>query len=303
MSEASYVIGKAPSELSVGGINSRNLGRLQYFDYFRGVTILFVVAGHCYNNWRPAGFLEVSVANFITGATAIFVFISGFFFHFAFYKRFNYRNFMYAKFRNVALPYLVLTTVSAAGFIFAYGEIPFPIVFSEDQFLNNAISYVANVFTGRSWTAYWYVPFIMLVFAMSPLFIWFISLRLSIKLALTAFCLLMALFVHRPTLNLNPAHSVLYLMGFYMIGILFSEYRISLEEFLKSTTIFWCVIAVVCAALTAYLGQIGNSHKMTPWAWQGIDLMVPLKLVSIPAMLGLFLNIERFSIPVLRFFC
>jgi len=53
--------------------------RLVSFDYFRGVAILFIVAGHSYGPWGINTLPEKILSNLITGGTALFVFISGFF--------------------------------------------------------------------------------------------------------------------------------------------------------------------------------------------------------------------------------
>lgn len=69
---------------------------LHSLEYFRGVAIVFIVAGHCYvlSDWQFPTVLERSLANVLTASTALFVFISGFLFHHVFYPRFNYVKFI-----------------------------------------------------------------------------------------------------------------------------------------------------------------------------------------------------------------
>ena len=85
--------------------------RLVAFDYFRGVAILFIVAGHSYGPWVIDSFGERVLANIISGGSTLFVFISGFFFHFVFYEKFNFREFLKKKAKYVFLPYLTLSVI------------------------------------------------------------------------------------------------------------------------------------------------------------------------------------------------
>ncbi len=63
--------------------------RINYFDYFRGIAILLIVAGHCLAPWYINTMPEMVIANLIKGGTALFVFISGFFFITYFILNFN----------------------------------------------------------------------------------------------------------------------------------------------------------------------------------------------------------------------
>ena len=75
--------------------------RLVSFDYFRGVAILFIVAGQSFGTWPIDTFSEKVLTNIVYSGTALFVFISGFFFHHIFYKDFDMKIFMSKKAQNV----------------------------------------------------------------------------------------------------------------------------------------------------------------------------------------------------------
>jgi hypothetical protein len=276
--------------------------RLLAFDYFRGMTILFVVAGHCYNNWKIDTVPEITIVNLVTGATAIFVFISGFFFHFAFYHRYNYKKFVMSKTKNVALPYLIISTISMLGMLYFLGYIPFPITFTDNPVLQDVLAYVFNLGTGHTWSAYWYVPFIMVMFALSPVFIWFIKLSTQLQIVLMLICLILSVFIQRPTANMNPIHSAMYLTGFYMLGIMYSLHHHKISAFLNKTKFVWLLATPAMALAMAFFGQVGNAHKITPWQYEGPDLMVPLKLITIPAMLSFCMWLQRFNVRPLLYF-
>ena len=276
--------------------------RLLYFDYFRGISILLVVAGHCYYKWEITTFPEIFFTNLITGATAIFVFVSGFFFHFAFYNNFNFMKFMKSKTINVALPYLILSVTTLLAIFLLVGRLYFTIEISSDPVIQNVFAFFAKIATGRVWTPYWYVPFIMLMFLLSPLFVSFIQVSIKSQIYIVLVLLLVSSVSHRPTSNINPIHSVIYLASFYCLGIIFSELRDRILPVVRRTAWLWIGLMLLFSAISAWVGQVGNMHKMTPWQWAGFDLMVPLKLFTIPAMLGICLFLERWDIRSLKFF-
>lgn len=65
--------------MSLNQNNSKIDRRLVYFDYFRALAILLIILGHCYNSWPRSHIWEATLVNLISGGTALFVFISGFF--------------------------------------------------------------------------------------------------------------------------------------------------------------------------------------------------------------------------------
>ncbi len=265
----------------------RTRERLRYFDNFRAVSILLVVAGHCYWAWDRGTVPEIVGANLVTGGTALFVFISGFFFHYAFYRNFNYRRFMTKKALAVGVPYLVLSSLLLVILAVWKREIPFPIGLSDDPWTDNLLAVVANLATGRTSLAYWYIPFIMLMFAMSPLFIRFLEARTRTQALIVAAALLLAMVVARPALSVNTFHSVVYFAGFYLLGMLYSLHRERTDEVLARipVVVLWAVVGLVALG-SALAGQVGLIQKWEPWEPSALDWMVPLKLVTIAAMLA-----------------
>ena len=151
--------------------------RLNYFDNFRAAAILFIVAGHSYSLWYIDSLPEKLMANIITGGTSLFVFISGFFFHHTFYKKFEYREFIKKKIKNVLAPYLILSTLAFFIIIITLEKGFFQIDGYSSDFLEYFSLYSKYLYSGRVLTAYWYIPFIMFTFALSPIFLKFIELR------------------------------------------------------------------------------------------------------------------------------
>ena len=85
---------------------------LVYFDYFRAISIILIVMGHSYGSWERDSVLDMSFTNLISGGTALFVFISGFFFHNVFNENYNYKAFVLKKCEGVFLPLLIYVDFS-----------------------------------------------------------------------------------------------------------------------------------------------------------------------------------------------
>ncbi|KKM64509.1 hypothetical protein LCGC14_1500730 [marine sediment metagenome] len=279
--------------------------RLVSFDYFRGVAILFIVAGHSFGAWPVDSFSEKVLANIVYSGTALFVFISGFFFHHIFYKDFEMKYFMSKKAKNVLAPYLILSTL---GFCyFALSSEPFPFLdrmmaTDGSSWMDYVQLYLSYLWTGRIMYAYWYIPFIMIMFLISPLFIGYIRLslapRLIIMLALLFFS---AFFVHRPILSMSPIHSVMYYIPVYLIGINCSINRESFESFLKGKTLIFGVIVIVLAIIQAiYFDSRGAPSKAEIFSYGGIDINIFQKIVLCFFFLSLLFRYEHKTIPGLK---
>jgi len=123
--------------------------RLNYFDYFRAIAILFIVAGHSLTGWNIDTLPEKVFANIITGGTSLFVFISGFFFHHIFYKNFEYIIFMKKKIENVLVPYIVLSTLAFFIIVIYLGVDCFNLVNQSGGFLDYFTLYAKHLYSGR----------------------------------------------------------------------------------------------------------------------------------------------------------
>ena len=251
-------------------------------NHFRAIAIIFIVAGHSYG---LAGVYFNSVSkniaqNLIAGVTVLFVFISGFLFHYVFYKKYIFKKFITGKIKHVLLPYLVL------GIFPIFYRIEFDIHFWHDFFIPNGEGvfneYIMPVlkyyWTGRFLIAYWYIPFIMVTFLMSPLHVVFIKLNVKIQIIIITLFLITSSLLHRPIENLYVFQSVLYFFPVYLMGIVCSIYKEKIYSTLKQKEIFLLIAVIALAIIQEYIGVVGNYHK-DPFAYKGIDLMIFQKII------------------------
>ncbi len=287
---------------------------IAFIEYFRAVAMIMIVAGHTYALAWTHGVQEdpttsASLWNIapaiINGGTALFVFISGFLYRHLFFDRIPYAQFLKRRALHVGLPYLVIATPIAIALI-AAGAFKIVVIkegtpYPESYF----IDFVALISTGRMITAYWYIPCAMLIFLASPLFDRFIRMPPARRWLALAFCIGLALWLHRPHDNLDPVHSALYLANFYMAGMLFCEYRAPLLRFLQQNAVLAATLGglLLIAAVQATSGSIENIERLPGDGWLplGLDLVLVQKYAMIFAFSGLLARYGHLAAAPLSF--
>ena len=180
---------------------------LNSIDYFRGIAIIIIVAAHSYGiaNWNvyrnPSLFEKFFYALNLNGSV-FFMFISGFLYNHIFYPRFDYKKFMLKKTKYVLVPYLVCSIIPIAHAVFIDPEPKFLLDSLQDKPVLAILWYLV---TGRAVYAYWYIPTIFLIFAISPLINAWIKSKSLIYVALALIPI--STIIHRPLHNANPIHS------------------------------------------------------------------------------------------------
>lgn len=275
--------------------------RLHHFDHFRGLAIVLIIIGHCFELQDHIGGLHAAMFNVVAGGTALFVFISGFFFDAVFARNFDYAAFMRKKALLPFLPYLVMTALYLPLHVALKGELPLQFHVSSLDALDWGISLIGNVAIGGHLFAYWYVPFAMLLFAISPLVLRLMRLTTARLVAVTVLLLLVAMVIHRPLMNLNPFHSLVYFLPFYLAGIVYSRHRQAIDGWLVGNIALLAGLTVGVLAVMGWVGQIGNLHKAGMLGWAGLDWMVPRSLLMIGLILALLLRLGDRRIRSLEF--
>ncbi|QYJ75086.1 MULTISPECIES: acyltransferase family protein [Shewanella] len=258
------------------------------FTYMRAIAILWIVAGHSIYN-SGAGF-PLPLENLVRGGTALFVFISGYFYHRIFHPRMVYKEFMVSKLRNVLLPFLWVSLVGLA-MLATQWSLMYDRPLSE---VAKGIYYTVR--NGYVLYPHWYIPFIMAVFAISPVFSAYIRMSGAARWTLLALSCVIALLIHRPIGNINVLHSVVYFTPFYLMGILYSAH----EEWLKERAVPLLWLALLGTLLSLYMqtyvqGHVGNYHKEA-LSWGGVDWQFVQKFSLVILAVGLCLWLSQRSL-------
>jgi hypothetical protein len=132
--------------------------------------------------------------------------------------------------------------------------------------------------TGSFLIAYWYIPFILITFMLSPLHILFIKSKPAVQITLILLLSLVSMLIHRSVGNLYIFQNVIYFTPVYLFGILCSEYRDKVYATLSKREPILLAIVIFLAALQAYSGVVGNYHK-PPFEYGGLDIMFIQKII------------------------
>lgn len=279
---------------------------LRSFEYFRGVTILFIVIGHCYGiaGWKIQYFWERVLANLLSGGTILFVFISGFLFHHVFYPRFQkgnyYLKFLKNKFFNVYLPYLILSFLPVC--LALYTKKPYTSFYFGpentlyDQIIRPALMY----YWYGGVMVYWYIPFIMTMFIISPVFLWFTEQKLGRQVAIILLTSLVSMLVHRPVNNWFAVQSVIYFSPIYMFGILCSMNKEWMYTKLWGKDVYLLLIIILLAVLQAVFYKYSGNPQKWPLQFRGLDISFVQKMLFCVFFMVFLHRFEHKDIRVLR---
>ena len=298
--DVSLALKSLPREKSHASTAGRE--HIAYIEYFRALAIILIVAGHTFmlaggnfadENLPPQMSLMYVFPALINGGTAYFVFISGFLYRQVFFDRVSYGDFMKKKLLYVGLPYLVLATplslIEILSGAFSVTTIRDGVAYPHSLF----IDFIVLMATGRMVTAYWYIPFVFLIFLAAPLFDRFIRLEQRTKWLVFAATLAVAFWIHRPADNLNPIQSFAYFTNIYLFGILFCEYRATIIAVVTRRPVL-AVLAILMFAVAAVqvlaFHRIGNIERGPGDGWMpmGFDFMLVQKYIGILLFCGLF---------------
>jgi hypothetical protein len=266
--------------------------KLNSLNHFRALAIVLIVATH---SFTPVGidsdsFINCFVKNLLAGSTSLFVFISGFLFYEVFYRNFSYKKFVSKKITKLIFPYIILGLFPVVVALIIRRDhfdgyfLPTGVGF----FSEYMIPFFKYYFTGRFLNAYWYIPFITVMFLLSPLHYKFVSIKFRLQVILVLALSSISIFMHRPVLNVSVFQSVVYFTPIYFIGIISSIHKANIYAFFKSREWILLFIALSFAFYQTYIGDVG-SYQKPPFEYSGLDL-VYLQKVFLCLFLMVFLN-------------
>lgn len=260
---------------------------LPYFENMRGIAILLVISAHCFGlAWsaRPDRWSDHDpVVTFIAGSTAIFVFVSGFFFHHVFRGGFDYAAFVAKKARSLLPPYLAVTAVlllteRAMGIDgIRYGSL----TSLPDQ-------YFMALFAGVSGPAMWYIPFVFDIFLLSPLVLLFLRARPQVQWAMLAAALVIGVLVDRS--EFNRVHNVAHFGFYYLLGAFCSAHRARFEALLRRPRTMHLAVAIVVVLAIAEYRFGGAEAAGFPVPWPAAKFIYFGKIALVLLLAGLTLR-------------
>lgn len=266
-----------------GAATSVQRERLVEFDYLRGISIALIVLGHSIFLAQPA--FPALLENLLRGGTGLFVFISGFFFHRIFYPRFDYAQFIAKKAAALLIPFVVISLFALSLRMLGWWQ-------DGVSWEDNLLYAWYTLRNGYVLYPHWYIPFIFLTFLCSPLHLAYIRAGLSIQIFVLLLFSLIALFMHRPQSNSNFLQSLIYFTPFYLLGILFSQYWVQLQQWhWPLLGVSLAVIAIAALTQTYVWIHLGNYHKAA-FVYDGIDLQFIQTVFTCLALLVLCRHIH-----------
>ena len=261
---------------------------LDYINYFRGFAILLVVLGH-FLYFPESTVTEKLIKAIIKGGTSPFVFISGFLFHHIFYRRgFDYKKFMKNKLKNVLLPY---TIVVIPGLIYAVHQHQLDLfIYEKNKILYTLLYYLS----GNALTATWYIPFAMLLFIASPIFIKFIELEDRRQRIIVFLLLIISMIIQRPIrdLTINIFQAFIYFSPFYCLGIYISMNKERARDILEKNILCLGILWGITLTLQVRYNILETMQKSI-FEIKGIDLVAPEKFFICLFFLGVFMKLEK----------
>ncbi|WP_405572729.1 acyltransferase [Winogradskyella sp. Asnod2-B02-A] len=248
-------------------------------NHYRALAIVMIIAVHAQfvADLKLDTYVSQFFFNAISGATLNFSFISGFLFYLVLYKNYKYSTFVRGRVNRFLKPYLFL---SILPIVVSLITIPNYWDNSNLAEYNGWFWYLISIFkyviTGAHITAYWYIPFIVVMTLMSPLHVKFIKLKLKQQLIIFVILLIIASFVQRPytrTFLFQAVQSMIYFTPLYLMGIMCAIHKDKIYKLLKGKDIYLLIIALGFVVLQTNNGDVGlyRNHFLT---YNGVDLII-----------------------------
>lgn len=196
---------------------------LRYMHNFRGLAILFIIAGHISNDlyWGDNVKIKVFYQSILQNGTVYFIFIAGFLFqHLS--AKYQYKTYLSKKIQYVILPYLIVS--APIIFLRATNRLPnidwFDTFFSNWPLLGKILMYLV---TGAHLRPFWFIPMIAIFYIISPILIWIDKHPKTYWIL--PFLLTLSVVVPKPYGNCNPFQSFIHFLAVYVLGMFSCHYR------------------------------------------------------------------------------
>ena len=154
--------------------------------------------------------------------------------------------------------------------------------------------YFKYFLTVRFLTAYWFIPFVIVLFSLSPIYDLFIKLDIRKKAFYLILLFSVSILMHRPIENINTLQSYIYFIPVYLFGITCSIYRDFSYDKFQGKELFVLFIVLVISSFQVFTGHVGSYHK-APLVLTIIDLMFIQKIFMCLFFMVLFHRYENYN--------
>lgn len=255
---------------------------INYIHYFRGIAIMFVVAGHLLLDWSAHSNIYHFLRTIWENGTVLFIFIAGYLFQYL-SKKFEYKSYLGKKLKNVILPYF-LVSIPIIIFRIVQNAYPGYLLALHNDFATWSVYKKVIYFYlhGAHMQQLWFVPMIACFYIIAPLLIYidrhpvlyyslFIFIGVSFLVEREPFSDILKMFVH--------------FFSVYLFGMFMSRYRNRVLEVSKK---YWVPLSLATVAAVIlnyiYLDEYGGAFSYIQkmlfccffiyWLWR-LDKYVP----------------------------
>ncbi|MGB7906164.1 MAG: acyltransferase, partial [Steroidobacteraceae bacterium] len=270
-------------------------GYLGYVHSFRGFAILNVVAVHAVGiavalprNWAadPTAPLFVLSETLFHDATVYFALISGLLFS-AILRSRGYQNFYRSKAKYVLLPYIFCTIVFS---LMRWDETGTGVMAWPPTWSDYVNSIVPNLMHGEAQFTYWYIPVLLILFAITPLLsAWTTANSYA---AIPAWLVMLApLVFSRPEFaeatSQIAAGTVIYFAGAYTVGVYLGNH---LEPLLDRIAMYrrFLIAAAVLSSVSLVALQLAQVNRFGSYSLQ--ESFFYVQKISLAALVLLWLR-------------
>ncbi len=276
----------------------------QYVHYFRGICILLIVAAHCWSmpiymfndNQLPEHLTPLfsGIEALFHGSTIYFAMISGILFSLVLKDK-PYKAFMKTKALNVYVPF-ILISVMYIGIWAAMGMVNPPPDLAMWQLVAGMTFFTV---TGHASGHLWYIPVIMILFAMTP---WLNRAVDSPRKFWFILFLMLPLVISRVWPNFHPA-TVIYFIGPYMLGLYIGKNMDSIIRWIEQRNTL--LIATFLLFSGVYYFMLLNDIGPVQWGFMEVNgqetVTYILRMAFAMVMLNLFHKTVHSVPPVIDY--
>ncbi|NVJ51250.1 MAG: acyltransferase [Gammaproteobacteria bacterium] len=265
---------------------------LPYIHTFRGIAIIFIVLGHALYfqfDWSEHTFAFNLLKDVLSNGTVLFVFISGYLFKHL-HGRYTLSSYYKNKFKNLVLPYLILSVPAIAFTVLVAPSFSQLAVFHSESITLQVLS---HYLVGGAHVNYalWFMPMIIVVILLAPLLATIFSSPQRYWLVLPL--LVLSLLIHRsPVPIVDVPRHVIYFIPVFIIGMWVNDCRDQVEGWLERNC-FGLLLVVL--ALIAYQFNFADYHGslLTEHAFDNKRWLFDFELIQKLLFCGLFIGLLR----------